>query len=106
MAGQSKLSPGKKGSSMKPRKTAPPPWAERLLESLLPVRDRQTITGDLREEYLEVILPTYGPLRAHFRYLRQLSSIASRSLVSYFFTSRSLAMHDVLRRRCMSRGRR
>jgi hypothetical protein len=97
MAGQSKVSPGEKGSSMKPRNPQPPEWAEQLLERLLPARNRQTITGDLREEYLEVILPSYGPLRAHFWYLRQLSSIASRSLVSHFFTSRSLAMHDVLR---------
>ncbi len=96
MAGQSKVSPGEKGSSMKPRKTAPPPWAEQLLESLLPVRDRQTITGDLREEYLEAILPTTRPLRADLWYLRQLASIASRSLASHFFTSRSLAMHGIL----------
>lgn len=35
----------------------PPRWAELLLEQLLASDDRQTITGDLREEYAEAILP-------------------------------------------------
>ena len=65
---------------MTTRPAPPPRWAERLLESLLPARDRQTVIGDLREEYLEEILPGSGPLRANLWYLRQLASLASRSL--------------------------
>lgn len=70
----------KKGGPVNTRPAAPPQWAERLLERLLPARDRQTIIGDLREEYLEEILPCSGPLRANLWYLRQLASLTARSL--------------------------
>lgn len=70
----------KKGSPVNQRPASPPPWAERFLERLLPPKDRQSIVGDLREEYLEHILPNSGPLRAHLWYLRQLPSLVSCSL--------------------------
>jgi hypothetical protein len=53
---------------------APPRWLETLLRWCLPVRDRETISGDLLEEYREVQLPRLGPMRANVWYMRQLIS--------------------------------
>jgi hypothetical protein len=53
---------------------APPQWLEKLLLRCLSARDRETISGDLLEEYREVQLPRLGPLRANIWYLRQLIS--------------------------------
>jgi hypothetical protein len=59
---------------------APPRWLETALLRCLPARDRETISGDLLEEYREVQLPHLGPLRANIWYLRQLISfLAARS---------------------------
>jgi hypothetical protein len=58
----------------------PPRWAEFLLERLLPVRDRETVTGDLREDYAEFFVPQFGQLRADLWYLHQISSIAGRCI--------------------------
>lgn len=60
---------------------APPQWAELLLERLLTAADRQTLVGDLREEFAETILPQRGPVRAHLWYLRQVASLAIRPLL-------------------------
>lgn len=49
----------------------PPRWSEALLRMLLPSRDRDTISGDLLEEYREVAVPMYGPRRARWWYRRQ-----------------------------------
>jgi hypothetical protein len=56
----------------------PPRWAEVCLERLLAARDRETIVGDLREEYAESILPNHGRLRADLWYLRQVLSFLPR----------------------------
>lgn len=56
---------------------APPSWLERALLFLVPVRDRETISGDLLEEYREERLPRLGSLRANIWYLRQLISFGS-----------------------------
>ncbi len=58
----------------------PPRWAELLLEQLLRARERETVTGDLREEYAEFLVPQVGRLRANFWYLRQIYSIAQRCI--------------------------
>jgi len=50
----------------------PPRWLETLLLQCLPARDRETISGDLLEEYREVQWPRHGPMRANIWYLRQL----------------------------------
>lgn len=55
----------------------PPRWLERALVLLLAPRDRQTIPGDLWEEYREEKLPTLGPARANYWYLRQVMSFAA-----------------------------
>jgi len=53
---------------------APPRWLESALLSCLPERDRDTISGDLLEEYREEKLPHLGHLRANVWYMRQLLS--------------------------------
>lgn len=50
----------------------PPLWAEWTLRALLKPRDRETVTGDLLEEYREVILPAKGRVRALLWYLAQM----------------------------------
>jgi hypothetical protein len=59
---------------------APPRGLERLLLWCLPQRDRETISGDLLEEYREVQLPRRGTIGANIWYLRQfLGFLAVRS---------------------------
>src|SRR5262245_27194604 len=55
----------------------PPRWAEWLLRAMLTARDRDTIPGDLLEEYREVILPARGRFRATLWYLRQVLSLVN-----------------------------
>ena len=57
----------------------PPRWAEFVLEHILADADRQSVIGDLREEYAEAILPRNGRLRADLWYLRQLLSLSPRA---------------------------
>lgn len=57
---------------------SPPRWAENILEVLLPREDRLTLTGDLREEYAEIILPQLGRWKADLWYLAQAASLAPR----------------------------
>jgi hypothetical protein len=52
-------------------------WADFVLRLLLNARDRDTISGDLLEEYREEILPTKGQFRARLWYARQVLSFAS-----------------------------
>jgi hypothetical protein len=54
----------------------PPHWMERLLRLTLATRDRETISGDLLEEYREAQVPGRGRLRANLWYLRQVADIA------------------------------
>ena len=54
--------------------TRPPLWMEKLLYMFVEARDRDTIAGDLLEEYREVVLPARGRLRAQTWYLRQVIS--------------------------------
>ena len=57
------------------RDARPPRWAEAVLRFFLPSRDRDSVTGDLLEEYREVILPSRGRWRADFWYLRHALSL-------------------------------
>ena len=50
--------------------TLPPCWAESLLRMMLPPRDRDSVSGDLLEEYRESIAPRRGA-RANQWYVRQ-----------------------------------
>jgi hypothetical protein len=56
---------------------APPRWLEKILLWCLPARDRETISGDLLEEYREEQVPHFGSMRASVWYLRQSISFLS-----------------------------
>jgi hypothetical protein len=62
---------------MNSARNRPPRWAEALLERLLPDHARETIAGDLREEFIESVLPRKGLLGARIWYLRQVVSFVS-----------------------------
>ena len=52
-------------------------WADIVLRLLLSQRDRETISGDLLEEYREDVLPARGAFRARLWYARQVASFIS-----------------------------
>ncbi len=52
----------------------PPLWMERILRFLLQPRDRETICGDLFEEFREEKVPSLGRARAEVWYMRQVLS--------------------------------
>ena len=54
----------------------PPRWAQSLLTHMLKARDRESIPGDLLEEYREERLPLRGRTRANLWYLGQILSLA------------------------------
>jgi hypothetical protein len=56
----------------------PPWWAEALLRALLPARDRETVPGDLLEEYRESVALLRGRLIANRWYVRQVASVIVR----------------------------
>jgi hypothetical protein len=71
-----RLASGIEGVSLE----SPPRWLEALLLRTLSPRDRETISGDLLEEYREARRPLLGPVRANIWYARQLISLlAARS---------------------------
>ncbi len=59
------------------RHASPPRWLEWILIRVLPLRDRETVSGDLFEEYCEDRVPRLGPVRANYWYLRQALSFAA-----------------------------
>jgi hypothetical protein len=59
---------------------SPPSWAEALLERLLSAHERETVVGDLREEYTESVVVLRGRLLADLWYLRQIWSFVTRRL--------------------------
>ncbi len=70
----------------------PPEWLERTLLLFLDGRDRESISGDLLEEYREERLPKSGRLRANVWYLRQCASFASVRLCGGGLVKRLLAL--------------
>jgi hypothetical protein len=65
---------------MSMNRQTPPRWVEVLLERLPSERDRETVVGDLREEYAESVLSKRGRVGANLWYLRQALSLLRRSL--------------------------
>ena len=65
--------------------TNPPRWAEVALQLILKRRDRESIAGDLLEEYREVILPSRRALRRNLWYLGQIVSLLSASQQAVLF---------------------
>jgi hypothetical protein len=52
-------------------------WGDFVLRRLIRPRDRDTISGDLLEEYREHVRPTRGPWTARVWYVRQILSFVS-----------------------------
>jgi hypothetical protein len=52
----------------------PPQWAQSLLPLVVSARDRESVPGDLLEEYRETQLPARGPAGADRWYTRQVLS--------------------------------
>lgn len=80
----------------------PPRWAEFILERLLASEDRQTVTGDLVEEYAGVILPRMGRLRADLWFLRQVISFVPQCAIERGNASKSLLLLSLLTLVCCS----
>ena len=59
-------------------KDGPPVWADTWLRLLLPVRDRDTVSGDLMEEYREAVRPARSRLAADAWYVGQVTRFAWR----------------------------
>ena len=57
----------------------PPRWADVVLRMLLAPQDRQTVSGDLLEEYRESIHPGRGRRRADLWYVSQVAGFAWRA---------------------------
>lgn len=64
---------------MDPQSMTPPRWAEAWLRASLPVRDRESVSGDLLEEYRVAIRPNRSRLAADLWYLRQVSVFGWRT---------------------------
>ena len=63
------------GALMKSNEPTPPRWAEALLRSLVKPSDRESISGDLLEEYREVRRPALGAVRANAWYGKHVFSV-------------------------------
>lgn len=57
----------------------PPTWAQWLLSSVLPGQTRDSVLGDLVEEYAESQLPSRGRRRADWWYVRQTTGFLWRA---------------------------
>jgi hypothetical protein len=63
---------------MKSEEPSPPRWAEAALQSLVRPSDRESISGDLLEEYREVRRPALGAFRANAWYVKHMLSVLWR----------------------------
>src|SRR6202158_306398 len=63
------------GARMKSHEPSPPRWAEAVLRSLLRPSDRESISGDLLEEYRAARRPALGALRANAWYIKHTFSM-------------------------------
>jgi hypothetical protein len=57
----------------------PPRWAESLVRALLSPADRETVSGDLLEEYRRTVLPSRGEWRADLWYLSEVGGFVWRA---------------------------
>src|ERR1700688_475133 len=63
------------GARMTSKEPSPPRWAEAILRSLLRPSDRESISGDLLEEYRAARRPALGALRANAWYIKHALSV-------------------------------
>lgn len=61
----------------------PPRWAEALLRAVLARRDRDTVSGDLLEEYRMHVVPARGRRAANWWYLCQVAGFVWRSQLGW-----------------------
>ncbi len=69
------------------KNSSPPRWMESILLLTLSQRDRDSIAGDLHEEYRLVKLPRLGRLHANVWYARQVLSFLPHHLAAVFAQS-------------------
>lgn len=62
---------GPEGEVVMPQEANPPRWAERSLDLLLKPADRETVSGDLLEEYRDAKVPALGRRRGDVWYVRR-----------------------------------
>jgi len=62
-----------------PAEPTPPAWAEHILRRLLKPEDRESVSGDLLEEYRVSVVPSRGRVRADVWYLRQMMGFVWRA---------------------------
>ncbi len=62
-----------------PQEAHPPRWAGWILDLLLTPADRETVSGDLLEEYRDAKLPALGRRRANAWYVRHVLGYFSRA---------------------------
>jgi hypothetical protein len=74
------------------KRVAPPYLLDSLLRFLLSQRDRETVSGDLYEEFLEVKLPELGQFRAHLWYMRQVLSFVPGRAVAFLLQGTALRL--------------
>jgi hypothetical protein len=89
-------------------RTAPPRFAHYILYLFLAKKDRESLPGDLEEEYLTVVLPAFGPRRAKVWYCTQvLASVgpimvnAIRKAFKWAATASGLALVEQIFRRLL-----
>lgn len=58
-------------TQLRDRQSSPPRWSEYLLYLVLPKEERETVPGDLLEEYRSIILPKFGYRLARVWFLKQ-----------------------------------
>ncbi len=64
----------------------PPRWAEALMGTLVPIERKESITGDLLEEYRQAVVPRRGRVRADLWYGRQIAR-ALWALIAMLFVA-------------------
>lgn len=74
----------------------PPRWAEAWLRLVLPLRDRDTVSGDLLEEYRDAVRPSRSRFAADLWYIGQASVFAWRLGVWAVFLATTLVGRTAL----------
>ena len=74
------------------KRTEPPYLLDCLLLFLLSARARETVSGDLYEEFLDVKLPELGQFRAHLWYMGQVLSFVPRRIEAVLLQGHALRL--------------
>ncbi len=69
------------------KQSSPSRWMEAILLLMLACRDRESVAGDLQEEYRAVKLPALGRLRADLWYARHVLSFLPPRMAAIFAES-------------------